>query len=192
MSGDDLRRGEVEVDPVTALGATLARRDGRVGTLADLAGGGPLLVAVVEHRCPAAIVASAELARAGGRIAIVSQGRIEAAQAVAAAVDLDHLEVLVEPSPHRVSESLDVRAVPTFVLVESLDVTGHLEGWEATSLGRLVRRAGGELPTEPADPVALASEPACRSRSTLEADDLDRLEADDADLERRRSQRPRQ
>ncbi len=176
--GDD---GYVEVDPVSALGATLSRLDGRVSTLADLAGSEPLLVAVVERDCPTSRGALRALADVGGRVAVLSQGRAEAAHDLAATTGTQHLDVLVEPAPHKVSEALDVRTVPTFVLFEDLDVAAHLEGWDRSLVAPLVVRAGGGPIGDGGLPEL---KPGCGSRSTFDDATLARLERDDAALGR--------
>jgi hypothetical protein len=169
--------GTVEIDGVRALGTQLSRVDGRVGTLADQAASGPLLVVVVEHACPTARAALRALTGAGGRLAVVSQGRPEAAWTLVEATQAHHLEVWVEPAPHRVSEALAATTVPTFVLFEGLEPVAWEEAWDAEVVASLVSRAGGEL-TVPDDLGAFR--PGCSSRLGLDAVELARLEADDA------------
>jgi hypothetical protein len=169
-------RGTVEIDGVRALGTQLSRVDGRVGTLADQAASGPLLVVVVEHTCPTARAALRALTSAGGRLAVVSQGRPEAAWSIVEATQAHHLEVWVEPAPHRVSEALAATTVPTFVLFEGLEPVAWEEAWDAEVVASLVSRAGGELTV----PEGLgAFRPGCSSRLGHEAVELARLEADD-------------
>lgn len=144
--GDDGQeeRG-VAVDAVAALGTTLSRLDGRVATLADRAGQGPLLVAVVERRCPTSRVAMERLSGCGARLAVVSQGRPEAAARLRDDWSVDEEVLLVEPAPHPVSDALAARRVPTFVLVEGLDLVAWQDGWDETAMRGMVARAGGQL-----------------------------------------------
>jgi hypothetical protein len=169
--------GSVEIDGVRALGTQLSRVDGRVGTLADQAAGGPLLVVVVEHACATARAAVRALTGAGARLAVVSQGRPEAAWTLVEATGAHHLEVWVEPAPHRVSEALAATTVPTFVLFEGLEPVAWEEAWDAEVVASLVSRAGGEL-TAPEELGAFR--PGCSSRLGHDALELARLEADDA------------
>jgi hypothetical protein len=172
----------VAVDPVTALGTALSRLDGRVATLADRAGQGPLLVAVVERDCPVSRDALRALASADARLCVVSQGRPEAAALLRDACGLDERDLLVEPAPHPVSDALAARTVPTFVLVEGLELTAWQDGWDPAIMTRLVARAGGRLDAG----RGAAGDTALPRASRLGRDeqDLARLEAEDAALPR--------
>jgi hypothetical protein len=169
--------GSVELDGVRALGTQLARLDGRVGTLADQAAAGPLLVVVVDRACPAARAAVEALVAAGGRLAVVCQGRPEAAWTLVHEVDGHDLEVWVEPAPHRVSEALAATTVPTFVLFEGLEPVAWQDGWDREVVAPLVSRAGGEL-----SPTGGEDHPACPSRVGRAPAELAALEAEDAVL----------
>lgn len=173
--------GGVDVDPVTALGTTLCRPDGRVVTLADRAGEDPLLVAVVEHSCPVGREAIATLAATGARLAVVSQGRPEAAARLRDACGIDERLLLVEPAPHRVSDALAARRVPTFVLVEGLELAAWQDGWDGPVMGSMVARAGGGgLPTAAAGSRREGSP----SRLTLSPEEQEERERADAGLVR--------
>jgi hypothetical protein len=169
--------GTVELDGVRALGTQLSRVDGRVGTLADQAAAGPLLVVVVERGCATARRALGALVDAGGRLAVVSQGRPEAAWTLVDEARAHDLEVWVEPAPHRVSEALAATTVPTFVLFEGLEPVAWQDGWDEEIVASLVSRAGGELagPTDLGGAVA-----PCPSRLGSDAERLAGLEAEDA------------
>ncbi len=170
----------VAVDPVTALGTTLSRLDGRVATLADRAGQGPLLVVVAERDCPTSRAALALLATSGARLCVISQGRPEAAGVLRDACGLAERDLLVEPAPHPVSDALAAQTVPTFVLVEGLELTAWQDGWDAPAMPGLVSRAGGRLEA-PASP-ALSQGASRPSRLGRPEDELVRLEAEDAAL----------
>lgn len=176
-AGDD--PGAVAVDVVTALGTTLSRPDGRVGTVADRAAQGPLLVVVVEHRCPVCRHALEALHDSGARLVVISQGRTEAAGHLVAATGLDESDVLVEPDPHPVSDALAARGVPTFALVEGLELVAWQDGWDLGIVADLVRRAGGALARP--ERWERHAEP-CASRLTHDASARVRLENDDAGL----------
>ncbi len=168
--------GGVEVDALTALGTALSRPDGRIATLADAAGGAPLLVVVVEYRCSVSSAALQTLRTTGARLAVVSQGRPEAARALVERTGVDERDVLVEPHPHPVSDALAAAAVPTFVLVEGLELVAWQDGWDPALLRTLVRRAGGDLGRSgdlppAADPTASRLELDEQERLALEAED---------------------
>lgn len=168
----------VAVDAVTALGTTMSRLDGRVGSLADRAGGGPLLVAVVERRCPTSRAALTALAGTGARWCAVSQGRPEAAALLRDTCGLGEADLLVEPAPHPVSDALAASRVPTFALVEGLELTAWQDGWDERAMVGMVRRAGGRLE---GDLAAIADRPGV-SRLTHDEGERARLEAEDAVL----------
>lgn len=172
--GEDARG--VAVDPVTALGTALSRLDGRVGTLADRAGQGPLLVAVVERACATCRRALVALAGSGARLCAVSQGRPEAAVELRDACGLDERDLLVEPAPHPVSDALAADRVPTFVLVEGLELTAWQDGWDRRAMISMVERAGGHLDAGAAD---LPDEPR-PSRLALDGEQQARAEDEDA------------
>lgn len=168
-----------DVDLGPALRTPLSGLDGRVRTLAEVAGDEALLVVVVERDCPTSQGALRALATAGGRIAVVSQGRPEAARDLVDDTDSAHLPVLVEPAPHPVSAALAAATVPTFVLLEDGAVTGHLEGWDRARVRELVAGSGGVL----RDDGGLGEHrPGCQSRHTFDAELQQRLEVDDAEL----------
>jgi hypothetical protein len=176
-SGDEPTSATVELDGVRALGTQLSRVDGRVGTLADQAAAGPLLVVVVEHGCATARGALQALGGTSCRLAVVSQGRPEAAWTLVDVTGAHDLEVWVEPAPHRVSEALAATAVPTFVLFEGLEPVAWQDGWDEEIVASLVSRAGGELAT----PTGLGrAAPACPSRLGADAQRVAALEAEDA------------
>jgi hypothetical protein len=169
--------GTVELDGVRALGTQLSRVDGRVGTLADQAAAGTLLVVVVEHGCDTARRALRALVDAGARVAVVSQGRPEAAWTLVEATDAHDLDVWVEPAPHRVSEALAATSVPTFVLFDGLEPVAWQDGWDREVIASLVSRAGGELqPGRAGDDV----DAGCPSRLGRPPGDLATMEARDA------------
>ena len=168
--------GGVAVDPVTALGTAMSRLDGRVATLADRAGQGPLLVAVVERDSPACHAALRVLAGSGARFCAVSQGRPEAAAELRDTCGLDERDLLVEPAPHPVSDALAAEQVPTFVLIDGLELTAWQDGWDERAMRTMVARAGGRL--EPgADQVADEPRP---SRLAMDEQQQARAEAHDA------------
>jgi hypothetical protein len=169
--------GTVEIDGVRALGTQLSRIDGRVGTLADQASSGPVLVVVVEHGCPTARAALRALVDAGGRVAVVSQGRPEAAWVLVDATGAHDLDVWVEPAPHRVSEALAATTVPTFVLFDGLEPVAWQDGWDREVVAPLISRAGGELIT---DAGLGAYRPGCSSRLGQDPEELAGSEAADA------------
>lgn len=171
----------VGVDPVTALGTALSRLDGRVGTLADRAGQGPVLVAVVERDCPTSRAALEVLGASGARLCVVSQGRPEAAGLLRDVCGTPESDLLVEPAPHPVSDALAAHRVPTFVLVEGLEVTAWQDGWDPPAMASLTARAGGSIAGSPA-PAATGASP---SRLGLDGERQARLEAGDAALTHR-------
>ncbi len=166
----------VAVDPVTALGTALSRLDGRVATLADRAGQGPLLVAVVERESSTCHAALRALAGSGARFCAVSQGRPEAAAELRDACGLDERDLLVEPAPHPVSDALAAEQVPTFVLIDGLELAAWQDGWDQHAMRSMVARADGRL-EQGADEVA--DEP-CPSRLALDQEQQARAEEQDA------------
>lgn len=168
----------VAVDPVTALGTSLSRLDGRLATLADRAGQGPLLVAVVERSCPTSRAALHALHATGARLCVVSQGRPEAAATLRDDCGVEEAALLVEPAPHPVSDALAARRVPTFVLVEGLELTAWQDGWDQQVMASLVSRASGRLEQAPA-PGATDPSP---SRLDLDTEQQSRVEDEDAAL----------
>lgn len=162
-----------------ALSTPLAGLDGRVHEPLALGGDGPTLLVVVERDCPTSRGALRALADAGARTVIISQGRTEAAAALATDTGTRHLDVLVEPAPHPVSSALGAGTVPTFALVEDGWLVEILEGWNWALVRGLVERAGGELV---GDSGLSDIKPGCQSRHTLDADVRARLEAEDAAL----------
>lgn len=169
--------GGVAVDAVTALGTSLSRPDGRIATLADAAAAGTLLVVVVEHGSAVCIDALTALRDTGARLVVVSQGRPEAAAALVARTRLDERQVLVEPSPHPVSDALAATGVPTFALVEGLELVAWQDGWDRDLIASLIERAGGRLPRP--EGVSDRAEPT-PSRLTLDEETRTTREADDA------------
>jgi hypothetical protein len=176
---DDADERGVAVDPVTALGTALSRLDGRVATLADRAGQGPLLVAVVERGSPTCRAALQVLAGSGARFCAVSQGRPEAATELRDACGLDERDLLVEPAPHPVSDALAAEQVPTFVLVDGLELAAWQDGWDRRAMRSMVARAGGRLDPEADD---LPDEP---HPSRLALDEEQAARAEDQDAARR-------
>lgn len=172
----------VTVDAVTALGTALSRPDGRIATLADAAGRGSLLIVVVEHRCPVCREALSVLGPAAARLAVVSQGRPEAARALIAATGLDERTVLVEPGPHPVSDALAAGGVPTFALVEGLELVAWQDGWDRQVVASLVARAGGRLGDAGGLPARADATP---SRLALDEQGRAAREEEDADLDTR-------
>lgn len=170
----------VAVDAITALGTALSRPDGRITTIADAAGRGSLLIVVVERTCPVSRAVLPVLASSGARLVVVSQGRPEAARALVTGTGLDEREVLVEPAPHPVSDALAAAGVPTFVLVEGLDLVAWQDGWDPGIVAPLIAMAGGRLDDQ-AEPPARAE--ATPSRLTLDEQARAEREADDATLE---------
>ena len=169
----------VAVDPVTALGTALSRLDGRVATLADRAGQGPLLVAVVERDAPTCLAALRVLAGSGARFCAVSQGRPEAAADLRDACGLDERDLLVEPAPHPVSDALAAEQVPTFVLIDGLELAAWQDGWDERAMRTMVARAGGRLEPE-AEQVADEPRP-----SRLALDEQGQARAEEQDATRR-------
>ena len=160
-----------------ALSVPLAGLDGRVLEPGSLVEDGPTLLVVVERDCPTSQGALRALAGAGGRVVVLCQGRIEAAQALADETGTRHLDVLVEPAPYPVSEELGAGTVPTFALVDGGWLLQVLEGWGQDQVRDLVEQAGGRLVSDGGLP---ATKPGCQSRHTLEPDMQDQLEAEDA------------
>lgn len=159
------------------LAVPLTGLDGRVLEPGTLVEDGPALLVVVERDCPTSRGALRALADAGGRVVVICQGRIEAAQTLADETGIRHLDVLVEPAPHPVSEALGADTVPTFALVHDGWLLQVLEGWGRDQVRDLVEQAGGRLVADGGLP---ATKPGCQSRHTLERDLQDRLEAEDA------------
>jgi hypothetical protein len=170
----------VAVDAITALGTALSRPDGRIATIADAAGQGSLLIVVVERTCPVCRAALPVLAGSGARLAVVSQGRPEAARALVTATGIDEREVLVEPAPHPVSDALAATGVPTFALVEGLDVVAWQDGWDRSIVASLVARAGGDLDDAERLPTRADATP---SRLALDEHARAEREVDDANLD---------
>ena len=162
-----------------ALERPLARLDGSVGSVGDVAAAGPTLAVVVEHDCPTSQGALRAMADAGGRIVVLSQGRPEAARNLTAATDTRHLDLLVEVAPYPVSAALGAGTVPTFLLLEDGAVADRQEGWDQAAVAGLVSRAGGELVSCGGLPEF---KPGCQSRHTFDEEMQRRLEAEDADL----------
>jgi hypothetical protein len=169
--------GGVAIDAITALGTALSRPDGRIATIADAAGQGSLLIVVVEPRGPRWDDVLTALRHSGARIVVVSQGRPEAARALVARTGLSERDVLVEPAPHPVSEALAATTVPTFVLVEGLELVAWQDGWDRELVTGLVARAGGRLEDAGHLPARTA---ASASRLTLDEQGRADREAEDA------------
>ena len=161
------------------LSTPLTGLDGRVHEPIALVEDGPTLVVVVERECPTSRGAMRALADADGRVVVICQGRIEAAQALAGETGIRHLDVLVEPAPHPVSEALGAGTVPTFALVDGGWLLEVLEGWDHALVRGLVEQAGGRLATDGGLPD---TKPGCQSRHTLDAEVRARLEDEDAAL----------
>jgi hypothetical protein len=165
-------------DASTALELPLAWADGRVRSLADVAREATLVV-VAERDCPTSRGAVRALATAGGRVVILSQGRPEAAAALAAEAGPSPLQVAVEVAPHPVSAALGAGTVPTFLLVDDGTVATRQEGWDVARVRELVSRAGGELTSDGGLPE---HKPGCQSRHTFDAATQRRLEDEDREL----------
>jgi hypothetical protein len=172
---DDADDRGVAVDPVTALGTALSRLDGRLATLADRAGQGPLLVAVVERDSPPCHAALRALVGSGARFCVVSQGRPEAATELRDACGLDERDLLVEPAPHPVSDALAAEQVPTFVLIDGLELSAWQDGWDRRAMHSMVARAGGHL-----DPQMDVADDPRPSRLALDEEQRRRAEERDA------------
>jgi hypothetical protein len=167
-------------DAVAAAGTALARLDGRVRTLAEVADGQALLVVVVERDCPTSRDAVGALADSTGHLVILSQGLTAAAADLLDATEAYDLAILVEPAPHPVSAALEVRTVPTFVLLDADGtVVDRQEGWDHARVTDLLAAVGGRAPSAATQP---AFRPGCQSRSTFDAATCARLELDDAAL----------
>ena len=173
-TGEHVPEGAPEV-----LQTPLARLDGSVGTLGAIAAEGPTLVVVVERDCPTSRGALEVLAGSGGRVVVLSQGRIEAARALVEEIDAQALDLFVELGPYPVSEALGATTVPTFVLVESGEVEERAEGWDRQTVAALLARVGGDLLDGGPLPDV---KPGCQSRHTLDRQTQRRLETEDAGL----------
>lgn len=163
----------------TALATPLALVDGRVATLGERAGAGPLLVVVVERDCPTSQGALRALADVDASLAVVSQGRAEAAGDLLAQTGAGDLATFVEPAPHPVSAALGAGTVPTFVLLADGRIEDRQEGWDRERVAALVARAGGRLTADGGLPD---HKPGCQSRHTFDDGTRARLEAEDAAL----------
>jgi hypothetical protein len=175
-------------DVGAALSMPLARPDGSVTTLEALASSSSVLVVVVERDCPTSRGALRALADAGGRIAVVSQGRAESAHTLVAETGItserttgseQQHDVLIELAPYPVSAALEAGTVPTFVVLEGGNVQDRQEGWDQARVAAMVARVGGELRSCGGLPEI---KPGCQSRHTLEPDVQKRLEDEDATL----------
>lgn len=171
-----------EHDPegsAAALQTPLARLDGSVGTLGSIAAEGPTVAVVVERDCPTSRGALEVLATSGGRVVVLSQGRIEAARALVDETDARGLNLFVETAPYPVSTALGAMTVPTFLLVEAGRVEQRAEGWDRQVVATMLAKVGGDLV---ADGVLPDIKPGCQSRHTLDLETQQRLEAEDAEL----------
>lgn len=174
-------------DVADVLSRPLSKPDGRVGTIAEVAGDDTVLIVVVERDCPTSQGALRALADTDGRVAVVSQGRIEATQSLLAACGMGHggdalagaVAVLVDTAPYDVSRRLGAATVPSFLLVDDGVVVAHQEGWDAAVVGQLVARAGGTLRSDGGLPGV---KPGCQSRHTFDAELQHELEREDAAL----------
>jgi hypothetical protein len=170
------------VAPAAAAATTvpLARPDGRVRTLVQVAEAAPILVLVAERDCPTSRAAVRAVAGAGGSVVVVSQGLAAAAVDLIEVAEAHDVEVLVETAPYPVSSGLEVATVPTFVLLDGDgSVRDRQEGWDRDRVTALLAAVGGDVP---GDDDLGPHRPGCQSRSTFDATTRARLEADDAAL----------
>lgn len=155
---------------------------GRVHDLRQLAGGAALLLAIVERDCPTSQAALRALRGCGARMAVISEGLPEAAEALRDEVGLEEqVTLLVEPSPYPVSAAYELSTVPTLLL---LDGDGYerarVTGWDRTATSGLVAQAGGDLGDGGAD--LPETKPGCSSRNVYDPDTQAGLEAADSGL----------
>jgi hypothetical protein len=165
---------------VTAPTFSLPDLEGASRDLDGLRGGAGLLLVFAERDCPTSVATLRALAGSGARMAVVSQGRIEAALDLAAATGV-RCPVLVEDSPYPVSASYDLVTVPTLVLIDPTgEESGRVAGWDREAISRLVSAVGG-TPT-PAWEDLPETKPGCGSRNTYDAQAQAQLELADAAL----------
>ena len=136
------------VPPGSAAGATpLLHLEGEEATLAQLAGGRPVLLFFYKGECAASEVAARVLPRfapaAGGLAVIaVSQDAPEATRAFADAHGWVGVQVVRDREPWPASEALGVRATPTWFLLDgSATVLRVEEGWSRDGANDLAREA---------------------------------------------------
>jgi hypothetical protein len=156
--------------------------DGRERVLADLLGDEGLLLAVVERDCPTSVATLRALRGCGARLAVVSQGRPEAARALGAEADLETgVPLLVEPAPYALSAGFHLETVPTLLLLGADGAEeDRVVGWDRAAVADLVARSGGDLGDGGAGLPDLR--PGCSSRNVYDAGTQAALEAADADL----------
>jgi hypothetical protein len=134
----------------------------------------------VERDCPTSAATLRALAGTGARMAVVSEGRAEAARDLVAATGVSG-PVLVEEAPYEVSRSYGLQTVPTLVL---LDETGaeaqRVSGWDRAAVGALVEMAGG-TPTSDWDGLP-EHKPGCGSRNTYDEETQAALQQADTAL----------
>ena len=120
--------------------------------MSDLASASDLTALLVVHsECPTSVMAlkrlgaaADELERRGCRLAVLA----EEAPAAAASLARRHAveaQVLAQEEPYAVSEALDVRTVPTTILLDRRGVAqGRVVGWDRDALsckGSRIRRS---------------------------------------------------
>src|SRR3954469_1597790 len=160
-------------DELTALDLELPSIDGPPVTLGALLKDRERLVLVFAHSdCPTSTLALRRLARLGATddIVCIAEETPEEAARLARRTGIA-FPVLAEPAPFELSRALEIRTVPTVVVVERDGSAGSsVVGWDAGAYERLLSTSlGGEAPRQ---------KPGCGARWTYDAVEggLDELE----------------
>jgi hypothetical protein len=167
---------------IAAPATRLLDLDGTAHDLRELAGGSTLLLVIVERDCPTSVATLRALRGSGARMAVISEGRDEAAAALREEADLDPaVPLLVEPAPYPVSSAYELATVPTLLL---LDGDGYERaravGWDRTVIAGLVAQCGGDLGEGGQELPEM--KPGCSSRNVFDPETQAQLEAADAEL----------
>ncbi len=134
--------------------AVLRDPGGKDVALTDLCAGGPALLFVHKHDCPATEIAARVLPRfaaiRGLALVAVSQDGAAEARAFAAASGWQGaVRLLLDPEPWAASEALGVRSTPTWFLLAEGRVETVAEGWSRDDANALAASAAGLLGAAP-------------------------------------------